>query len=314
MTEIAPPTSDASRLVPGWLERLAAVGWRVLATIALGLVLIWIAVLLGTVTASILVAAIVAATFAPFVLTLRRRGWSRIKAAAAVFLGAMFVILATLAHHRPRLPAVHRLRRRRHRGRDHEPEGHAGEPEHPARGGNRHRPRDPGPADLDPDRAVRHGRQPGHDRDDRAPGDLPDVLLHDGWRQGLGLGDGLGQPVATGGHRDGRRRRSRPGRWLPARHGRPRRLRRHRRGPVPGAPRGAERGSPRRDRVHRPVHPLRRGTRDHDHPAARHVRVGRSDRGHRPARPDRDPGLHPGQIPGARRSITRRSTSIRPSS
>ena len=56
----------------------------------------WIAVLLGTVTASILVAAIVAATFAPFVLALRDRGWSRIKAAAAVFLGAMLVILATL--------------------------------------------------------------------------------------------------------------------------------------------------------------------------------------------------------------------------
>ncbi|HEV8401762.1 MAG TPA: AI-2E family transporter [Candidatus Limnocylindrales bacterium] len=97
MTEIAPPMPERNGLVPGWLQRLAAVGWRLLATIALGLVLIRIAVLLGTVTASILVAAIVAATFAPFVLALRDRGWSRIKAAGVVFLGAMAVIIATIA-------------------------------------------------------------------------------------------------------------------------------------------------------------------------------------------------------------------------
>lgn len=96
MTEIASATSDDTDLVPGWLLRLAAVGWRLLAAIALGLVLIWIANVLFIVTASILVAAIVAATFAPFVLTLRNRGWSRVKAAAAVFLGAGLVIVVTL--------------------------------------------------------------------------------------------------------------------------------------------------------------------------------------------------------------------------
>jgi putative heme transporter len=96
MTEAAaePPAGD--ELVPGWLQRLAAVGWRLLAAILLGLVLIRIAVELSTVSASILVAAIIAATFAPYVLDLRQRGWSRIKAAAAVFLGAAFVIVATL--------------------------------------------------------------------------------------------------------------------------------------------------------------------------------------------------------------------------
>jgi putative heme transporter len=96
MTEAAaePPAGDD--LVPGWLERLAAIGWRLLATILLGLVLLYIAAELWTVTASILVAAIIAATFAPYVLNLRQRGWSRIKAAAAVFLGAAFVIVATL--------------------------------------------------------------------------------------------------------------------------------------------------------------------------------------------------------------------------
>ena len=83
-------------LVPGWLQRLAAVGWRLLVAIALGLVLIYIASQLATVTTSIVIAAIVAATFAPYVLTLRERGWSRVKAAAAVFLGALLVIIATL--------------------------------------------------------------------------------------------------------------------------------------------------------------------------------------------------------------------------
>jgi predicted PurR-regulated permease PerM len=96
MSQIAAELPPDSGLVPGWLERLSAIGWRLLAAIALGLVLLWIAALLGVVTASVLVAAIVAATFAPFVLALRDRGWSRIKAAAAVFLAAAAVILATL--------------------------------------------------------------------------------------------------------------------------------------------------------------------------------------------------------------------------
>jgi predicted PurR-regulated permease PerM len=96
MTDAAaePPAGD--ELVPGWLERLAAIGWRLLAAILLGLALLAIVVQLWIVTASILVAAIVAATFAPYVLNLRQRGWSRVKAAAAVFLGAAFVIVATL--------------------------------------------------------------------------------------------------------------------------------------------------------------------------------------------------------------------------
>jgi len=97
MTDTAPPPLDSPQLVPGWLIRLAAVGWRLLAAIALGIVLVQIVIVLWTVTASILLAGIVAATFAPFVLRLRDRGWSRIKAAAAVFVGAGAVIIAILA-------------------------------------------------------------------------------------------------------------------------------------------------------------------------------------------------------------------------
>ena len=96
MTEIAPAPPAGADLVPGWLQRSAAIGWRLLAAIALALVSLRIATVVGTVTASILVATIVAATFAPYVLTLRNRGWSRVRAAAAVFLAAAFVIIATL--------------------------------------------------------------------------------------------------------------------------------------------------------------------------------------------------------------------------
>ncbi len=78
--------------VPVWLANLAALGWRVLVTLALALVLIDLAIVMGVATASVLVAMVVSATFAPFVLSLRERGWSRTRAAAAVTLGAMAVI------------------------------------------------------------------------------------------------------------------------------------------------------------------------------------------------------------------------------
>ena len=90
------PSPATRELVPDWLDHLAGLAWRVLAIVVLGLVLVWLAGVLGTVTASILVALIVAATFAPYVLGLRNRGWSRLKAAAAVFLGAAAVIGITL--------------------------------------------------------------------------------------------------------------------------------------------------------------------------------------------------------------------------
>ena len=44
MSEIGTEAPTGSDLVPGWLERLAAVGWRLLAAILLGLVLLFVAV------------------------------------------------------------------------------------------------------------------------------------------------------------------------------------------------------------------------------------------------------------------------------
>ena len=75
----AGPTEDP--LVPGWLVRLAAIGWRVLVTLALAVVLFGIAVQLATVVWSIILALIRAATLAPFVSERRARGSSRAKAA-----------------------------------------------------------------------------------------------------------------------------------------------------------------------------------------------------------------------------------------
>ncbi len=71
-------------LVPSWLTRLAAISLRLLLVIAAAAVVLWFAALIWTSTVSIIVALIVSATFAPYVLWLRNRGWSRTAAALAV--------------------------------------------------------------------------------------------------------------------------------------------------------------------------------------------------------------------------------------
>lgn len=89
-------------MVPRWLERAGAFSWRIAVLIALGAVLTWLAFTLGTVTASVIVALIVAATFAPLGLGLRRRGWSGTASAAAVtgaavLAGGLLIALLALA-------------------------------------------------------------------------------------------------------------------------------------------------------------------------------------------------------------------------
>ena len=78
--------------------------------IALGAVLTWLAFMLGTVTASVIVALIVAATFAPLGRSLRRRGWSGSASAAAVtgaavLVGGLLLVLLALAFV-PLIPVV----------------------------------------------------------------------------------------------------------------------------------------------------------------------------------------------------------------
>ena len=79
-------------LIPIWLSNAAAIGWRVLVVFALIVVLADLAVILGTVVASILFALIVAVLFAPVATRLRDRGWSRTKTAGGVTLLAILVI------------------------------------------------------------------------------------------------------------------------------------------------------------------------------------------------------------------------------
>ena len=91
------PEGGESGMVPIWLNHLAGLSWRLVVVAVLGLALFVLAAKLVVATASVLVAAIVAATFAPWVLGLRRRGWSRTRAAATVTFGAVLVVAAALA-------------------------------------------------------------------------------------------------------------------------------------------------------------------------------------------------------------------------
>ena len=92
------PSRSTRQAVPDWLINASGIAWRLLAALALAAVLVYVALVeLFTVTASVLLAVIMAATFAPFVLGLRNRGRSRTAAAGIVTLVAVLLILATLA-------------------------------------------------------------------------------------------------------------------------------------------------------------------------------------------------------------------------
>jgi predicted PurR-regulated permease PerM len=99
----APPAAPRTPTVPVWLDRLASVGWRVLVTAGLGLVLIALTIVLSTVTASVLLALVVAAPLAPTVRGLRARGLSRAIASAvacgvglAVFALALILLIVSV--------------------------------------------------------------------------------------------------------------------------------------------------------------------------------------------------------------------------
>ena len=89
-------------VIPGWLRRLGALSWRLLAISGMAAVTIWLAVLLGTVTVSVLLSLVVAASFAPMVGRLRARGWSKTKSSALATLlffliGVIVLLVIALA-------------------------------------------------------------------------------------------------------------------------------------------------------------------------------------------------------------------------
>ncbi len=90
MTARAP--AQLPEIIPGWLINLAALGWRIVVIAALIAVLWVLSTLLWTVSASIAVAIVIAAAFAPFALRLRASGRSRTAAAAIVWAVAVGVI------------------------------------------------------------------------------------------------------------------------------------------------------------------------------------------------------------------------------
>ena len=95
----APPSSSAPFAVPVWLDRLASVGWRLLAISALGIVLALIAIQLATVTAAVVLSLVVAAPMVPMTTRLRERGLSRSVASAAasgVVLAIFLVVIGLL--------------------------------------------------------------------------------------------------------------------------------------------------------------------------------------------------------------------------
>ena len=188
---------DHHPLVPGWLVRLAAIGWRVLVTLALGVVLFGIAGQLATVAASIILGLILAATLAPYVTERRARGWGAAKAAGVVMLAALLVLGAVVAAVDPRGGPVDGCHRRGlrcgDRGRS-DPADGAGRPVRSHRVHATDLGRDPGPG---PGWAQRLRRRGGKHRDDRHPGRVPDLLPADGRRQGLGVGARFDRWVAT---------------------------------------------------------------------------------------------------------------------
>ena len=86
-----------SALVPAWLRRMTALGWRVLVIAAFGAVCAQLALKLSTVTMAILVGAVVGATVFPIVRYLRvERSWPASRAAGVASLAALasVVVLA----------------------------------------------------------------------------------------------------------------------------------------------------------------------------------------------------------------------------
>ena len=91
-TPNAPPPSQSIWNVPSWLTRLAAIGWRVLVTVAFAAIVVGFAAYLSTVTLSILFAVIAVATLAPIDERLRARGWGRAKAAGGTIAVTILVV------------------------------------------------------------------------------------------------------------------------------------------------------------------------------------------------------------------------------
>jgi predicted PurR-regulated permease PerM len=91
------PVPPAPALVPEWLIRAAAVGWRVLATAGMVVVIALVITEVPVSTTAVLVSLVFAAALAPTAIRLRNRGLPRPAAAAITFVaGAALILLAAI--------------------------------------------------------------------------------------------------------------------------------------------------------------------------------------------------------------------------
>ncbi len=95
-----PPANPASAEVPFWLQRLAALGWRMLVILAFAVIIVLLLWAIWTTTAAVILAFVVSATVAPLYSGMRARGWGASRAAAAATLvagSAVVLVLLVLA-------------------------------------------------------------------------------------------------------------------------------------------------------------------------------------------------------------------------
>ncbi len=85
--------APGQRMVPTWLDNLAALGWRVIAVAAFAVLVWYLGTLIWNVVASIGLAIVVAVILAPLVLRLRDSGRSRAAAAGIAWLVTIGAVL-----------------------------------------------------------------------------------------------------------------------------------------------------------------------------------------------------------------------------
>jgi len=91
------PRMTRTFLVPGWLDRLADLSWRLLVTAALIAFALAVLGAFPIVMLPLVIAAVLAATLAPLVSVLVARGWSTFRAALAATAGSALVVATVMA-------------------------------------------------------------------------------------------------------------------------------------------------------------------------------------------------------------------------
>ncbi len=119
MVDVSHDAPGRTAIVPAWLANTAALGWRILAIVAMVGVLWLVASMLWVVSATIAVSVVVSAVLAPSVLRLRAGGRSRTSAALIVWgvgmlIGLAVIVILALAF----LPSVVELAQRLEAGLD----------------------------------------------------------------------------------------------------------------------------------------------------------------------------------------------------